>query len=83
MRVLTFDIETANWLGDPGVEDYKGLQIALVGTHDSSTGLYDSYLESDFPRLWKTIEETDILVGYNSDHFDIPLLNKYYPGGFV
>jgi DEAD/DEAH box helicase domain-containing protein len=21
-----------------------------------------------------------MLVGYNSDHFDIPLLNKYYPG---
>ena len=21
-----------------------------------------------------------MLVGYNSDHFDIPILNKYYPG---
>jgi DEAD/DEAH box helicase domain-containing protein len=21
-----------------------------------------------------------MLIGYNSDHFDIPLLNKYYPG---
>jgi DEAD/DEAH box helicase domain-containing protein len=21
-----------------------------------------------------------MLVGYNSDHFDVPLLNKYYPG---
>ncbi len=80
MRVLTFDIETANWIGDPGVEDSKGLQIALVGTHDSLTGQYDSYIESELPKLWKTIEETDILVGYNSDHFDIPLLNKYYPG---
>lgn len=80
MRVLTFDIETANWLGDPGVEDYKGLNIALVGTHDSLTGQYDSFLEADFPRLWKIMEEVDALVGFNSDHFDIPLLNKYYPG---
>ena len=21
-----------------------------------------------------------MLIGYNSDHFDIPILNKYYPG---
>ena len=21
-----------------------------------------------------------MLIGFNSDHFDIPLLNKYYPG---
>ena len=30
--------------------------------------------------LWPIIETADALVGYNSNHFDIPLLNKYYPG---
>jgi DEAD/DEAH box helicase domain-containing protein len=30
--------------------------------------------------LWPIIEKADVLIGYNSDHFDIPLLNKYYPG---
>ena len=80
MRVVTFDIETANWFADTGSNDPADLQIALVCVHDSETDLYDSFLESELPRLWKKIEGADLLVGYNSDHFDIPLLNKYYPG---
>ena len=80
MRKVTFDIETANWFGDGGRSEPSDLQIALVGIHDSETDTYDSFLEADFPRLWKILEATDVLIGYNSDHFDIPLLNKYYPG---
>ena len=30
--------------------------------------------------MWPVIERADILIGFNSDHFDIPLLNKYYSG---
>jgi DEAD/DEAH box helicase domain-containing protein len=80
MRVVTFDIETANWMSDTGSGDPADLTIALVGVHDSETGEYTSYLERELPKLWPLLERTDILVGYNSDHFDIPLLNKYYPG---
>lgn len=80
MRIVTFDIETANWMGDTGTSDPTDLTIALVGVHDSETDAYTSYLEADLPKLWPMLERTDALVGYNSDHFDIPLLNKYYPG---
>lgn len=80
MRVVTFDIETADWIGENGSSEPKDLTIALVGVHDSETGEYSSYLEHELPSLWPLLERTDILVGYNSDHFDIPLLNKYYPG---
>lgn len=80
MRIVTFDIETANWFGDGSRSEPADLKIALVGIHDSATNAYDSFLEPELPRLWKILEETDLLIGYNSDHFDIPLLNKYYPG---
>ena len=79
MRIVTFDIETANWLGD-GVSSAVDLDIAIVCAHDSETDTYSSYLSHELPNLWPILERTDILVGYNSDHFDIPLLNKYYPG---
>jgi len=80
MRTVVFDIETANWFADtPGAKEPADLNIALVGIHDSETG-YHCFLEPELPRLWKLLEQTDILVGWNSDHFDIPLLNKYYPG---
>ncbi|MCE9541329.1 ribonuclease H-like domain-containing protein [Candidatus Kaiserbacteria bacterium] len=80
MRVVTFDIETANWLADTGSSDVTALSIAIVCIHDSETDTYSSYLESELPQLWPILERTDVLVGYNSDHFDVPLLNKYYPG---
>lgn len=80
MRVVTFDIETSNWMSETGSSDPAALSIALVAIHDSETDAYSSFLESELPQLWKILEKTDVLVGYNSDHFDIPLLNKYYPG---
>lgn len=80
MRTITFDIETANWLSDTGSSDPADLEIAIVCTHDSETGEYRSFLQSELSGLWKILERTDMLIGYNSDHFDIPLLNKYYPG---
>ena len=83
MRTVVFDIETANWMSDTGTNDPADLSIALVGIHDSKTNGYQSFLEHELPQLWKILEETDVLVGYNSDHFDIPLLNKYYPGNLA
>lgn len=79
MRVVTFDIETSNWFTEVGGNDPASLSLALVGIHDSETG-YASFLEHELRKLWNILEQTDLLVGWNSDHFDIPLLNKYYPG---
>ena len=80
MRTVVFDIETANWMSDVGSSDPADLTIAVVGIHDSESDRYSCFLEHELPELWKILERTDIIVGYNSDHFDIPLLNKYYPG---
>ncbi len=79
MRTVVLDIETANWMGE-GRSEPSHLDIAIVGIHDSETNSYTCFVESELANLWKILEATDILVGYNSDHFDIPLLNKYYPG---
>ena len=67
-------------MSDTGTSDPADLTIALVGIHDSETDSYSSFLEPELASLWKILERADLLVGYNSDHFDIPLLNKYYPG---
>lgn len=80
MRKVTFDIETTNFFTDTGSNDPASLTIACVCIHDSETDTYTSYYEEDLSKLWPILEKTDLLIGYNSDHFDIPLLNKYYPG---
>ncbi len=80
MRKITFDIETSNFFTDTGSNDPASLTLACVCIHDSETDTYSSYFESDLPKLWPILEKADLLIGYNSDHFDIPILNKYYSG---
>lgn len=80
MRAITFDIETANTLPSFSRGDLDKLELALVGVHDSKTGEFTSYVKEELPKLWPLLEEADVLIGYNSNSFDIPLLNRYYPG---
>jgi len=80
MRKIVFDIETKNMFQDVGKNDPVLLDLSLIGVYDSETDAYTSYLQEDLPALWPLLEKADVLIGYNSDHFDIPLLNKYYPG---
>ncbi len=80
MRVITLDIETKNLFQDVGSNDPTDLDISVICIHDSETGQFSSYLEADFYKLWPILEKADSFVTWNGDHFDIPLLNKYYPG---
>lgn len=78
MRIITFDIET---IGDFSRSwTPEDLELTICCIHDSETDSFDSFFKEDLARLWKVLEQADVLVGYNSDHFDIPILNKYYPG---
>lgn len=80
MRKITFDIETKNFFHDVGSNDPTALDISVVCIHDSLDDSYKSFLEKDFPKLWPILEKADTLITWNGNHFDIPLLNKYYNG---
>lgn len=80
MKKVVFDIETKNIFQDVGRADPTLLDISLVGLYDYETDQYLTFLQEEFPKLWPYIEKADVLIGFNSDHFDVPLLNKYYPG---
>ena len=80
MRAITFDIETANAFPTLGRGDLSRMDISIVGIHDSETGELTSYSQEEFRKLWPIIERADVLIGFNSDSFDVPLLNRYYPG---
>ena len=78
MRRITFDIETSSAV--PGNFDPKFMELTVVGVHDSETGTLIAYTVEELPLLWPILERADVLIGYNSDHFDIPILNRYYAG---
>lgn len=80
MAPLVFDIETKNTFFDVGENDPAKLDISVVCIYDFATNTMKSFQEHELKNLWPYIENADSLIGYNSDHFDIPLLNKYYAG---
>jgi hypothetical protein len=80
MRKIVLDIETRNTFQDIGKAEPALLDISVVCIYDSETDSYSSYLQEDLNKLWPIIEKADVLITFNGDHFDIPLLDKYYPG---
>jgi len=80
MRYIIFDLETQNIFQEVGSSDPTALDISVATLYDSETEKYTTVTVDEIDTLWPIIEKADALVGYNSNHFDIPLLNKYYPG---
>lgn len=80
MKKIFFDVETKNTFDDVGERNPALLDVSLVGIYDSENDKFDSFLENELQNLWPLFEKADSIIGFNSDHFDIPLLNKYYSG---
>ncbi len=80
MRYIIFDLETQNTFQDVGSTDSVALDISVGTFYDSFTETYTTVTVDELQKIWPLLEQADALVGYNSNHFDIPLLNKYYPG---
>ncbi|HZS42984.1 MAG TPA: ribonuclease H-like domain-containing protein [Candidatus Paceibacterota bacterium] len=80
MRKIVFDIETSNIFDEVGRADPALLDIAVVGIYDSEKDEYTCFEQNELTNLWPILEKADMLIGFNSEHFDLPLLNKYYPG---
>src|SRR3989344_720878 len=79
MRRITLDIETEG-VFTGGLPDFSELEITVVGIHDTHGDKYSCFTKDELGALWPMLESADMLVGYNSEHFDIPILNKYYAG---
>jgi DEAD/DEAH box helicase domain-containing protein len=52
----------------------------VLGVHDSSDNSLKAFYKDELKDAWPLFESADSIVGYNSDHFDIPILGKYYAG---
>lgn len=79
MNAIIFDIETQNTFDEVGSRNSEDLDISVVGIFDYQTNQYMTFEENELPKLWEILKERDIMIGFNSLHFDLPLLNKYYP----
>ncbi len=72
---IVFDIET---IGD--IRDLTTMKITVVSIYEYSSNSYRSFEESELGMLWPILEKSSRLIGYNSAHFDLPVLGRYYTG---
>lgn len=81
-KEIVFDIETQNTFFDVD-NDFKKLRVSVVSIYRYETNEYQSFTEEELPKLWPLFEHADRLIGYNSEHFDLPVLNNYYLGDLL
>lgn len=79
---VVFDIETQNTFAEVN-NDFKKLKISVVSIYRSDTDSYHSFAENELGQLWPILEKCDRLIGYNSEHFDLPVLQNYYLGNLT
>ena len=76
---VIFDIETQNTFAEVN-NDFKKLKISVISIYRTDLATYQSFTENELSQLWPILEKSDRLVGYNSEHFDLPVLGNYYLG---
>lgn len=79
---VVFDIETQNSFAEAD-NDFKKLKVSVVSFYRSDLDSYQSFTESELGKFWPILEKADRLIGYNSEHFDLPVLNNYYLGDLL
>jgi len=77
-KEIVLDIET---IGD--IRDYDSMDITVVSIYEYETDKYTSFFEDQLGEMWPILEKAERLIGYNSEHFDLPILNKYYTGDLL
>jgi DEAD/DEAH box helicase domain-containing protein len=77
-KEIVLDIET---IGD--IKDFDKLKVTVVSIYEYEKNKYTSFFESELGALWPILEKSERIIGYNSEHFDLPILNKYYAGDLM
>jgi DEAD/DEAH box helicase domain-containing protein len=85
---LIFDVETQKTFDDVGGYFPEKLGISFIGAierfgypgepdcHEISHELF----EEEISKLFPILESVDVIVGFNSDGFDLPAVSAYYSG---
>ncbi len=78
MKGLVFDIETSDVFNSEK-RNPEDLTLSVVAVYSYLDDAYTVYTQEDLPELWEVMRNIDTLIGFNNNHFDTPLLNKYAP----
>ncbi len=79
-NIVVFDIETQRSFDEVGGYDhFDKLGVSYVGVYSYRTQQMHGFFEQDLPLLEQIlVAERPMLVGFNSIHFDNPVLQPYF-----
>jgi len=56
------------------------LQVSVAAVYDYRTGKGMVFTENELSHLFPILEAASYVIGFNSNYFDLPVLQPYYPG---
>jgi len=80
-KPVVFDIETKHTFRE--FSDPAKLKVSMVCAYDYATDKEYSFREDELSGLFRLFEEASYVVGFNSNSFDLPVLQAYYPGDIM
>lgn len=88
MKQVIFDVETKLTFDAVGGYYPEKLGISFIGAIErdgfpEEEGVVETehrFFEQDLEKFWPVLESADVVIGFNSDGFDLPTLIPYYQG---
>lgn len=88
MKQVIFDVETKLTFDAVGGYFPEKLGISFIGAIERDGFPEDEevvetehkFFEQDLEKFWPILESADVVIGFNSDGFDLPTLIPYYHG---
>lgn len=78
MNHIVLDIETQNLFSDVGgKENLTKLSLSVAGVFSYTDNSFLTFAENEMPTFENLLKKTDLIIGFNIDHFDLPVLQKY------
>jgi hypothetical protein len=76
---IVLDLETKQTFDDVGGHHNTHLLgISVVGVYSYERDQYRAFHEEEFDELKQWLEAADLIIGFNSKHFDFTVLQPYY-----
>ncbi len=78
MNHIVLDIETKNLFSDVGgKENLTRLLLSVAGVYSYAENSFLTFAESEMSHFQDLLKKTDLIIGFNINHFDLPVLQKY------
>ena len=76
---IVLDIETQREFSEVDGRKPELLGVSVVGVYFYGEDRYQAYLESELPALTPLLQEAELVIGFNINRFDLPVLSPYLP----